>query len=422
MILGILALSFQQPSAAQNIFSAAERALARKSLVSVVVNRDIEVNKQRESFRESIAIQFPSIIHYRSQGTVSSKLDRSVLINGTELTMVDHIANEYIQRRFTGKGLPLDRLRSVVGAVDAVDALAVDVQALTTYLVGLQQRKDLKIETTTTMVRVTAGKNIIVGFDPRSHLPKLLDVTVDNRKLHATFDYKLDANMPTLPIPALAKQVQVFDEAPLGAKFATPAAKTIATACADVFRTFLSGKVDITDDSGTTLLAFSDRRFREQRGAITWAYDGSQLTIINAKTGKTYRGPSTRPRVPVIVGSLGGQVDAFTIRLLRREFPLADLMTDKRQVSDSGSMEISGVAYDILRSDAFGSRVSILIRRDSHLPESVSADALDMKGNLIFTSIRKFKFEDLNKTLPESITGITLPANANPAPLPVVRG
>ncbi len=422
MIICIASMSLAQGATApKDVFSAAERALSKRGVISVDVTRDIVADGKTLRFSEELGIKAPNVVFYRSKANTSGATDRSVLIIGTELTMVDHRANEFIKRRFTGSGTPISRLATVVGTIDSVDTLAIDVEALTKFFVSYQQFPQLNSVVTGSTISVHAGPKVTMNFDRASHLLRELCIENTQGKLHAQFRYRDTVTAPSLPVSASARQVQVFNDHPLEAKFTTPLAKSVANACAGAFRTLLSGFVEISVDATVTELIFSDRRFRERRANLTWMYDGSQLTVLNSKTNTAYRGASTRVRIPGVVAALGGQVDPFTMRLLRREFPLADLFAKSRVVSSSGTIESKGSAFDILRSDAMGSRVSMLVRRDNHLPESTTADVLGPDGKGVYSSLRQFKYKSLNAIKSDSETKLDIPASVRVLPLPVVK-
>ena len=349
-----------------------------------------------------------------------SASDRSYSIIGKTFVSYDSIADEYLDRKIPTTGPILDRLASVVGPVDEPVRVAIETGSLARFYKSLKSNRDWKVESTAISRR--AGTSFTrVSFDRSSGLMSTLDFGNGKQDSAIRFKYSALSSEPKLTLPASARKVNAFFAAPMPPKFASAGAEKVTQAMNQAYRRLVAGRIEVNDGKDSSTITFGNGQFQERTPKFEWSYDGNVLTVYNREKGIGYEGKTGRSRVLTIVASLGGTVDPITRQLLAKVPPFVDLFSAKSSVALGGKIEIGGKTNDLLKCDSGSIRLSLLVRSDNHLIESLTSESLDRQQNIVFSSTRKFEYRDLGRVPSQSEITIKLPEGTLLRPLPGIR-
>jgi hypothetical protein len=165
----------------------------------------------------------------------------------------------------------------------------------------------------------------------------------------------------------------------------------------DANRRFTSGTIDVEGDDGHVRISLSGRKLREDQPRLSYAYDGRVLTVVDRRRDAFYRGAANRSTVTDLIAELRGRVDPISRQILQRRVPYEEILSPRLTVALAGQAQSGGTASDILRLTDARSRVSMFVRRDNHLVESVTSDVLDASGHSMASSTRSFRYSRLGK-------------------------
>jgi hypothetical protein len=237
---------------------------------------------------------------------------------------------------------------------------------------------------------------IVLVFDKGRPLIRKLDVLSPENQAHWTFDYSAGAPISYMA-PRSARLVSAFTVTPEPPRYASPAAQRTTRAMIDANRRFTSGTIDVEGDDGHVRISLSGRKLREDQPRLSYAYDGRVLTVVDRRRDAFYRGAAIRSTVPDLIAELRGRVDPISRQILQRRVPYEEILSPRLTVALAGQAQSGGTASDILRLTDARSRVSMFVRRDNHLVESVTSDVLDASGHSMASSTRSFRYSRLGK-------------------------
>lgn len=333
--------------------------------------------------------------------------DKTFFFTKTRVTAYDAIANERLTRPVPTNAQRLGRLIFTVGPVDDLVRFLLDGSQMGEFYQNFRTLKNWKVTTGakgTTLARTVqlgaGGTNAsVLRFAPKTNLLTYFDLRTATTSARWTIRYATPGK-PGISIPRSAKVVEAFTVAPEPPHFRTSEAKALAERTLNAFRNLRRGIVTVRDDAGLTTITLDGNRVREQNPTITYTYDGKNLTILDRRIAVIYRGAADRTRIPAIIAKAKGRVDPLTRQILQNRVPLQELMVPDMVVSTGGSVEMDGIACDILKFDNPRTRVMLCVRRDNRLLDSATTNTVDRNGMPLVTTARRYRYQRLGQPQP----------------------
>jgi hypothetical protein len=336
--------------------------------------------------------------------------DKTFFFQKTKVTAYDAVANERLSRPVPSGTTRLGRTIFTLGPVDDPVRFLLDGKQMAEFYGNFRTLKNWKVTTNakgTTLVRVikmgAIGTNsTTLRFAPKTNLLTYLSIKDPKGFSKWTIRYTTPSK-PRLNIPRSAKTVDSFTVAPEPPKFRTSAAQTLAERTLGAYRNLRRGVISVRDDGGLTTITIDGKRVREQNPAITYAYDGKTLTILDPRNRVIYRGIAAASRVPAYIAAIKGRVDPLSRQVLQDRVPMQELMVPDMVVATGGAVEMDGVMCDILKFDNPRTRVMLCVRRDIRLLDSATTNTIDRNGMPIVTTARRFRYQRLGKPQPANL-------------------
>jgi hypothetical protein len=351
------------------------------------------------------------------------RVDRTYLLRADSLVAYDAVAHERLQRRIESTGPRLNRLMATLGGVEEPVALLLEPDRLSTLFLGFKQMKNWQTSTVnggTRLARRGGNEPTITVQLQKDRLLRELTMTQGKDQLQWRITYS-PLKPATYTPPANARLVASFLTAEAPPKYASKAGEQLAIASQRAMGALLSGLVIVDHDEGQTRVVFDQRRLREGQPNVIWMYDGTTLAIHNRKANRFYRGPARRGDVLDIVTAVGGRVDPFTRSILLRRVPFKEALSGGMTVAIAGEMKLNGVEGTILRGIGDRRRVSMLVRKDNRLVQSITTDLMSAQGQVMSTSNRTIQYLRINATQPQEEFAVTPPRGVTVQPLPQVN-
>lgn len=413
-----LALGPQKPPA---LFDACVSNLIRMKAYSVHIDVSGSLQGKTQKVQYDLAVSGPdALIRVREVGSKAvDRTDRTFLFRGNKLTAYDSVASERLQRTVKGSDPITDRLVAQLGPLDPAMNFTLDPNELRKFFGGFRGFQDWRTShtgDTVTIQRFSRGSATMFRFTGAK--PMLSEVSIKNSEkvLHWTFAFHPGADL-TLNIPSDTRSVYTFTERKAPARYLTPQAKSIVTRMLKAYGMLQNARVDIKADDGQSTLLLSGKRLREDRVRFSWAFDGSILTILNHRTGQFYRGKAMRQLLSEYITKVGGLVDPLILPILAHKVPYLDLFPTESTVSLPGSV---GTKADIVKVTTSSLTVSLFVRRDNHLLDSMESETVDRPGQVQTRSSKSFTFSHLGETI--DIEKFRLdPGTARVLPLPKIK-
>jgi hypothetical protein len=354
------------------------------------------------------------------------RVDRTYRVVGTHFEAYDSVARERLSRDVPPIGSPADRMAFALGALEEGPATLLKRERMVSLFTRLKAVRPWEISTGAglTMLTYRSGSTRTtlafarLAFGTKDKLLRELLLRTGPTELHWTITY--GTPVPYTP-PPTSRLVSAFMVAEAPPTFANGDARKLYERMIDAADSLRSGVVAIRDQDGATTLKFQGTWVRQMSGPVTWAYDGTTLSLLRADRKRFYRGKCSAIRVPDLVSKLGGRADSFARYLLYRKAPFRDVTPTGARVSVAGSLTVGGTSATILRATAPRKRVSMAIASTHHLPVSITAEFLDASGKVLTTTTRGFQFSHLNGRLPTAEFRIAPPRGVKVERMPKSR-
>lgn len=402
----IVALLAAAPASATGTLDASARAHANLRRFHAVATVEItDIGKRSRVEYDLVADGETFRIRIREgAGHGRGRADRSFYFTKTQALGYDAVANERLSRRVPPEAKRLGRLIFTVGPVDDLIRFLLDGSQMGDFYGNFRRLQGWKISSNANgtnlkrSVRIgsTGTNSTSLTFARKTNLLTFLDIRTPKTSTRWTVRY-LSPTTPGLNIPRSAREVTSFTVDPEPPKFTTTASKTLAERTLRAYRELRRGTISVRDESGRTTIWLDGDRLREENPAVSFAYDGKTLTIVNPRVKKIFRGPIERSKVPTLFASLRYQIDPFSRQILQDRVPLQELMVPDMAVSTGGSVEMNGAMCDILKFDNPRTRVMLCIRRDNHLLDSSTTNTVDRSGMPLVTTARRFAYQRLGQ-------------------------
>ncbi len=422
MILLIAALGIGQLKP-PTLFDACVANHSKLRTYSVHIDVEGATAGKRQETQYDLAVNGPdAMLRVREPAAEGlDRSDRTYLVKGSKLIAYDAVANERIQRTVNARSSAAERISSQLGRLDVSVSLALNPGDMQTFFSAFKRFPDWRTSHSgdvLTVQRLPKGSSTMFRFIGAK--PLLHEVSYKDKAawFHWNFDFR-PGSKTVLNVPADARSVTAFTQKEAPPKYVTKEAKSISEKMLRAYSALQNGTIDVDSDvDGHSTLLIAGKRLRENRSRFMWAYDGSTLTIKNGKTGKFYRGKAMRVILSEYVTAVGCEVDPIIRRIVAHKGPFADLFPKGATVRLVGSV---GTTADILEITSWSLKVSLFVRRDNHLIDSMESETVEHAGKVQTRSTRRFKYSHLGES-----AGLTRfrpdPGYGNVYPLPKIKG
>lgn len=414
----------QSPTVAQKLMADALKVARTAKSADVVIHLESASHNRRSKTQYAVSLFPPAglalqIEEPTQNGVAASK--RRYILKGGDFLAYDFNSKESIHRKIDARGTIADRLASAIGPYDDSLKMIVDPARMASFFADLGRNRDWKVTTqrrTKTLSRRAAGSFMVLAFDAQTRQLVQVQFGSSTDSVACRYAYTKTGLALNFATPPGTREVAAFFSAPSLPRFKSKDAETALVASMQAYRRLKAGRVVIEEGGRETTITFGGNRYMQVGPGFSWAYEGKSLTIFDARKNVVMRGPSSRNRVLTTVAAAGGVVDPFAKMLLAQAPPFADLFTPTMTVSTGGSIEMGPKKYLVLRAEQPRLRMSMLVRKDTQLIESVTSDVVDDRGTVISTTTRRFRYESIGET-PKSVA-IPIPANAKALALPTL--
>jgi hypothetical protein len=351
------------------------------------------------------------------------RVDRVFYFLPDSVVGYDVVANERMEQpTLKGKSL-LQRVSAALGTPDDLVAYLLEPNATSNFLAlvarepgwkvsqGLKQGGLDKLE-----LNSKSGQRSLT-FYRGSHLLASLDAITKQNQIHWRFEYS-KPELVRLKIPTNSRPVSSFSATPELPSFKSESARRVTKDLIGGYQSLRQGVIEVDSDDGHVLITFAGFKIREVHASFSYAYDGKVLSIRNLAKKSFYSGRIARELIPEAVSKVAGRVDPLARQFLSRTAPFKDIFWPGSTVSLSGEMLAEGTTCDILKVDFPGVRNSVFVRRDNHLVDSLSTDAVDANGRSLASSTRRFKYREFGVVKPISVFRLSPISSEKVLPLP----
>lgn len=416
---------FAPADPAYALLDAATASHARLTRFRVHVELDAKADTNRQRVTYDLAADGGRILvrirEPRKPG--EDKSDRTYFFANNRLVGFDAYANERIARDLPPVGSQLQRIQFVLGSMPDLLNHLLEPSGMKEFLDGMKhpgwrrQRKngvDLLIRS-----QGLNTKPAVLGFDPKTHLLRRVDIGLTGNEVHWTFDYSAPGPVTFNP-PASARPVPSFTVAPEPPKYANATVEKTTRAMLDAHARFTTGSISILDGGQVIKLAFDGRKFREEGRQLSYAYDGKVLSVLNAKFNTFYRGSAARSTIPDLLFKVGAGADSMSRQMLQGRIPFREMIRSNMKVSQGGTVaSAQGIPCDILSFDGGRTKITVFVRRTDHLVDSMMTNIVDGSGRTISMSARRFVY---TKSAPPAARFLLDPKPGQTAkPLPEIK-
>jgi outer membrane lipoprotein-sorting protein len=425
-LLPLLVLA--QPTGAPAIFDQCVQAHRKLDRATIAIEVDAKFPQHSSQSKLELAYVRPNHARIRlTEPETPHKLaiDRTFYLLNNRLIGYDAKNNQYLERPVSTQGTLAARLTAALGGMEDAAKVAMDPDELKTYLNNFRGLDGWKInrgarETTLTrsVKSADAASDIQLKFDGQTGLFRSASLSTHNSSLNWTYRYGTAPRSIGFTPPRTALRVETFYVPGPPPTYANRAARDIMDRSAQAYNTLRGAHFEVSDGEQTTKVWLTGRMMRESQPRFDWAYDGSNLTIIDHATRTYRRGRSSSPGVLTYLSRLEKRADPLTRALASGGNPVQSILRPDLTVRVAGQLSLSGTVVDIVQMTAPGIRISAQIRRDNRLFQQIVTDTLNSQGQVVSRSERNFRYVSFGQPLPATTFQLARPAGYTEAPLP----
>jgi hypothetical protein len=425
-----VALLVAGPPTVAGTLDASARAHAALNRFRAVVTVDFVQSKARSAATYDLTVDGADVLLRVQEGETQSraKSDRTFLFRPGRVVAYDAIARQYLTRPSSLDAPRLVRVMDTLGPVHDLLRYLLDGRQIGAFYGYFGQLRNWKVTSGATGTRllrnvvVPNGRNVAdLRFAPRTFLLTSIGLQSPENSTKWQIRY-LPPRRAALLIPKGTAAVSAFTVAPAPPRYATAAARTLTNAMLRAYANLRQGIVTIKDDSGTTKLVLDGPKLREENPDCAYAYDGRVLTIFDRRRKRYYRGETSRSRVPDAIVAAGCRPDSISRQILEGRVPFRELLVPEMTVQIAGSVEMSGIATDILRFESRRTRVTLFVRKKDRLVDGATTTTLDSGNRPLMTTGRQFRYANMGRAQEASQFRIVPAAGASVRPLPKLGG
>lgn len=347
--------------------------------------------------------------------------DRRYQVTGSKFVGFDAVANEWIRRNVTEGKTPAIKLASELGSADIALAIMLDPSKLQSFFGGFRLFPDWRVSQngdTITLERFPKSGSTLLRFAGKDHILSEATLKTNGAFLRWSFNFVRGGSAnAAFSVPSDARHVVSFSQREAPPKYKSPEAKRIVEHMLKAYGALRNGTIDIKSDEGNSHLVLSGRRLRQSDANFAWAYDGVSLSMKNLKSGMFYRGKANRAILSEYVSQVGGIVDPLIRAIIALRLPYLDLFPSTGTVKYIGSL---GKKADIIEVKSPSLQVSLFVRRDNHLLDSMESETVDRPGRVQTRNQRWFSYARMGEPSDASNFRI-LPGSAKVLPLPKLK-
>jgi outer membrane lipoprotein-sorting protein len=410
----------------EGLFDASLKAHQNLSAATVTVSTNVRHPSERSAVRYDVQYARPDQLRMRMREqamTGRSGSDRTYFVRGGRMTAYDAEAHERLARTFQPKGDLAERAVAVLGPVDDSVRIILSPTAMREFYAAFRGLSGWTRSEAGGLITVVRRTNVegrrtttSFAFERATHRLRLVQIALPDGQMSWTYTYGTSPRQPLqFEPPKDARSVAAFVVMPEPPKYADRRTEDLTRAMMRSLAAFTRGEVSLQDEEASRRIAIDGARFREEGTGFAWAFDGQTLTVRTG--GQFYRGMARRRDVAEHLARIGVRPDPLMREFLLGRAPFRTVFTPDLVAKAEGFVEVGGAPSDILRLQGPRVRVTFFVRRDNRLPQSVTTESLDARGQTISTTTRRFAFRP---GAPSGAFQIAPPAGARVLPLPPV--
>jgi hypothetical protein len=393
----IAALLFAPPKASE-LFDACTANFGRMGAYTVRIQAKAAKPGLSTRVRFDLAVQGQdALLRIREPSTgIMDHSDRTFMLHGKKLVAYDAVADERLQRTVSEGGSVGERLAAQLGQVDQSLNLVLGPSEMRQFFSGFRAFQDWRIShngDTVTIERFHKGTSAMFRFVGAHPMISEVALTAKGSTLDWAYTFQPGATIG-LKIPSAARRVSSFTEREAPPRYKSPQARLVVERMMRAYGALRNGTIDIRSDEGNSHLILSGRCLKEIRPRCEWAYDGSVLSIHNRSTGQFYQGKAVRVILAEYVTKVGGEVDPIIRRIVSHRAPYQDLFPANGVVRLIGPV---GDKADIIEVTTPNLKLSLFVRRDNHLLDSMESETIDRPGRVQTRNQRWFRYSHMGE-------------------------
>jgi len=394
---------------------AAQSAQAHDRLLrfnATVIGRHATKDKQHRQVVWDIQVARPDRVRIGQQIiTGQQPYNRSIIVNGNRLLIVDDQLRQYTQQTVKGKTLA-DKLKGVGTPLDELVLAVIDEGGIKKFLDSARKRFKLKTER-----NAMRSEKFTIAFDGRtSHVQSILQYAgtdIYSWSLGISGSPPDSAFIP----PATYAKVKSFKESPAPAPSDAKAKQELAKVL-NFYDRDRSLSFSTSGTLGSTKAWVSGKgQAREAAGNWEWSFGSGNLTVRSSSRKQYFSGKAKATQIQSKLAKIGGVRTPMLTDLVQGKNPIRRWIGADFKVSHSGTMKVSGTQVGILRSQSKDLRISLQYRTKDGAVTQVTVESIEGSGRTRLTSQTNFSYKDIGKALPASQFRLPKPVGYTSLPL-----
>ncbi len=319
--------------------------------------------------------------------------DRTYWLMNESLFAVDHRDKEWLVTRSKKVGNALQRMSAIV-PVDEPVRILVDPGVGKNFLSTFREISVWTRSGSIWSARDGRGR-FTLGFDG---VGRLSSFRVDSPAGWLAWKYRYPAPVakPTYPSTKGFRKVDAFIDASSAVVgqpiFADATSKKVLNRSIREYSRLSQVAYKVTDSYGSTEVWLNGRNSRQKNLKGDWKWIAGKFSLKqNGRVVTSAKKMSWR-EVDEAVGKAGCPMETFLARLGRKENPLMMLLGPDLRARFVGGLGSGGVMCDVLEFKGPRVRLTMTIRRDNALLQTVTTENMDAQGKVISRSERRFSY------------------------------
>jgi hypothetical protein len=339
-------------------------------------------------------------------------LNRVFYVSGAQMLIYNPDLNQYVVRKLTlGKSVGENLISTA--HIDPGVLMAVDPDTANRVLFAnlrkiggwaIRQGAGFKLSHSDT---VGKARRILSLSATSASLPTAFGYQLNAKGVESTFAYGAEISSVSYQPPASSRKMPIFLAPATAPRFKDSNSANLARQCNAAYLRLKSFSANL-EGAEAKSIAWQGRMARQSGGGVTWAYDGTLLTVIDSARRRFYRGKVRGINISDYLQLFNVREDSMLRDLLLGESPLEALYGAGLTGRLAGSLSIAGVPIDILELNAPTARTQVEIRSDTHLIAALRTENLS-NGAVISRSSKALTYTSVNTMMGASAFRLSPP-------------
>lgn len=422
MLCAVLALA---PPSAASIFDASVRAHAEMRQADVSFSWSLKNRTSTSQASGRLRYSRPDRLRIDLTAPAQGGLAATKAlwdVNRDQVTLMDVDGREVaIQKLRNPVPASLaDRLSLSVGTLEWPIRVMSDPIALEGFYAGYRKLTDFRVTVGTsliTMTRRTSQGAATFVFDPQRRL-RSVDLTIPGGTLAWRFSYRTPAAIPGLNLAGY-RRVGALMPRTAPPKFADATARQAFERAHRAYRSAVGFLAAVVEDGEEQTIWRSGGKYRQRNPGSEWAYDGQNLTVVDRRSRKAWRGRVRATQVPATLATLRVDANPILTSLLRGQNPMDTLGGTGARGRRIGRMQVGTATADLIELSRSDLRVNVAVRTQDGLIVSTVGETRDPSGQVLVRTERRYRYLQVG-----GLTGndfVVRLDGLRPSPLPARR-